>query len=399
MTTIGRGAAGSAAQRGFTLLEMSIVLIIAGLLSAAAAMGLRYLSDRNTTTNLAYGLERIYNGAHAYVSQNYNALSTSDEPEVAGFAAPMTPTVAELRAAHFLSHADSPDGYTGGHWQVRITPEDPLRCPGPACDLQLLVYLDKPVTRDGHAALNLAAAAALEAKVPAGFSGLGPYRGSLTGVQGSWTVANPVPDRAAVLGARGSFAAKAYSIYLLRNGELPMQGDLNMTDEKGQAHSITGLDAIEAEGKIHTSGQIKADEGVVSLGPIYSREDIYSEGSVDAGKDVTARNLLIPGKVVKGSDEPCKIGGSIARDTNGTVYVCAPVPGQPAAHQWNPVRPPSGTLCGFGTVEGNAFMSLTLGSRGHCKGRNPAVSCPAGYTRTQFYNGTAMTDIFVCVAQ
>ncbi len=393
-----RARTGAAPQRGVTLLEMIIVLFIAALMMGAFVMEMRYQTDNNTTTNLATGLERIYNGAHAYVTRNFTALSGSADPEVAGFANPMHPTVAELKAAHFLTHGDSEVGYTGGHWQVRIEPHDRALCPGPTCDLDLLVYLDRPLSREGHAALDLAAGAALKAKVPAGFSGLAPYSGQITGLQRSWSVPNPVPNAPGVLGALGGITAHQFSVYLPRSGALPMQGDLRMKDENGQEHSITGVRNLSATGDIYAGGKIEANEALDSNGGIFAKEGIASEGNLQAGGNVIVSHLILTGDQVEQAGQACGHPGAIARDGDGTVFTCSPRPGQRNRLAWDPLPPPAGTLCGVGTIEG--YFDKKFGEHNAlCKGDDPAQSCPAGYERIHFYNGLIKTDIYVCAVK
>lgn len=400
MTTIGsRAPCGAAVQRGVTLLEMMIVLAVAALMLATLTMELRYLSDNNTTTNLAMGLDRVYTGARAYLARNYNTLSREAQPVVPGFNDPMQPTVAELKAAHFLGHSTSAEGYTGGRWQVRIRPANAANCPGPDCNLDLLVYLDRPLTRDGRPALNLAAGAAIKAHVPAGFSGLAPHNARMTGLQRSWSVRNPVSNRPAVLGALGSLTAQQQSIYLLRSGALPMQGDLQMTDEKGQAHSIDGVANLNAKGSIYAS-EIRAGAVLESDGTITAREQIVSAGQIHAGTNLIANGLIITGEQVRQIGEQCDHAGALAQDRFGTVFTCSPVPGNAGVTTWEPIKPASGTLCGMARVKGlKALGDKKITGFSLCKGMNPAMGCPAGYERSHFYDGTATTDIYVCIAR
>ncbi len=286
-----RVRAGAAQQRGVTLLEMSFVLIIAGMLLSAFAMALRYLNDNNTTTNLANGLDAVYNGGLAYVTQHYAELAGSKTPKIVDFANPMAPTVDELKRKRFLGQSTSDSGYTGGHWQVRIHWATPTKCPGPECSLGLLVYLDRPISRAGRSALDLAAGAAIKAKVPAGFSGIHPYNEFLTGLQRAWSVRNPLGFERAVLGALGTFPARQHALYLPRSGAFPMEGDLQMTDLDGNSHSISGVKNLSAHGNLSTEGAITAE------GPIGSQGNITAEGNI-AGQNLIAKGLVLAGGAI-----------------------------------------------------------------------------------------------------
>ena len=397
-----RVRAGAAQQRGVTLLEMSFVLIIAGMLLSAFAMALRYLNDNNTTTNLANGLDAVYNGGQAYVTHNYAELTGSAKPVVAGFGNPMKPTVYELRAARFLGNSTSAVGYTGGRWEVDIRQIDPKDCPGPMCSLGMLVYLDRPVSRAGRPALDLAAGAAIKAKVPAGFSGIFPYNNVMTGLRHTWRVDSPkvLEYKRAALGAFGTFPARQHALYLPRSGAMPMQGDLQMTDLDGNSHSISGVKNLSAHGNLSTEGAITAE------GPIGSQGNITAEGNI-AGQNLIAKGLVLaggaifPGAVVQEPRGHCGSAGAVGSDRNGTIFTCSLERGKGYPLIWQPLQPAAGTLCGMGTkthVFGRNISDDPQHTRA-CEGHNPAESCPAGYERSHFYAGVLRTDIWVCVAQ
>ncbi len=228
-------------QRGFTLLEMIVAIGVAAVLASTGALAIRYMNQDNTSSNLASGLNQVYNAAAAYVTTNYSAL-INNQP-VSGFANPLQPTIQELVAHQFLPPTFSPTGYTGGTWRVLI--QQVGTCPGASCNLIWDAYLDNAPIQDGKPSLVITAAAAAKSGVPAGYST--PQNPStIIGLKAQWNTPNPVGAVPAILLAQGSYNSSQFAAYLPRSGALPMTGDLQMTDASGTAHNIVGVNNVSA---------------------------------------------------------------------------------------------------------------------------------------------------------
>lgn len=87
-------------ERGFTLIEMLIVLIIMGTLMAISAPTYASFKDRANKTAAAASINAIVPDIEQYNSDNYSGVATSQDPDWNGTDAPGTGT-----------NADS--GYTG----------------------------------------------------------------------------------------------------------------------------------------------------------------------------------------------------------------------------------------------------------------------------------------------
>ena len=76
------------------------------------------------------------------------------------------------------------------------------------------------------------------------------------------------------LAFRVGFNSALYSVYLRRDGTLPMTGDLNL-----DGHNINNVDALNATGNITTTGDLQA-------------RNIKATGKIDAGGNISAGNWV-----------------------------------------------------------------------------------------------------------
>lgn len=227
-------------QSGYTLAEMIIVVMIAGILSSIGMTAMQALSENNIASNLGTGLNAIYTATSSYVVANQSPLS-NNQP-VAGFANPLAPTVQELSANHFLPGGFSSKGYGGGTWIVQIQQQGV--CPG-SCNLVWTVYLNKAPMENGQPSVKLAGSAAQKSGVMAGYSS-SASPATITGINSQWSAVNPMGAQVGILAAQGNFNNTQFAQFLPRSGNLPMTGDLQMTDTTGTAHNINGVNTVNA---------------------------------------------------------------------------------------------------------------------------------------------------------
>jgi len=337
-------------QRGFTLIEMIIAIGVAAVLAGTGALAISYMNENNTASNLASGLNQVYNAAGAYVTTNYSAL-INNQP-VSGFANPMAPTIPELVAKQFLPPSFSATGYTGGTWRVQV--QQTGTCPGASCNLIWQTYLDKAPTENGKPSMILTADAATKSGVPAGYSTL-LNPGTIVGLKAQWNTPNPVGASPAILLAQGSYNSSQFAAYLPRSGALPMTGDLQMTDANG-AHNITGANNVSANtatlapgNSLKIGNQVyygdTANAAVRTTGGFYVQNangsapaDIPEVGNINASSNINAGGNITTG------------GGAVTLATNGRI----------ATNGMNPNDLPSGW--GGGVRTWDVYAAGTIGA-------------------------------------
>ncbi len=84
-------------ERGFTLIELSIVMLIAGLLLAVIIMGTRGAKESANTTACAEDIKTLYTAANLWLNHGY-----TDYADI---------SVANLKSADLL-----PSGFTTNNW-------------------------------------------------------------------------------------------------------------------------------------------------------------------------------------------------------------------------------------------------------------------------------------------
>ncbi len=102
-----------AQQRGFTILEMIIVLIVIVSLLSLGAAYMKNSADERLNKSAAYDLQRITQAAQAWVKDNYSALSQN--------ASSLTPE--ELKNNHYLPETFPVKNSYGQQYKLQVTPE------------------------------------------------------------------------------------------------------------------------------------------------------------------------------------------------------------------------------------------------------------------------------------
>lgn len=199
----------SVRQRGFTLIEMTVVAVIATVLTTMAA---RVLVDRAMTqTAEATGVyfNTVAGSLDAYMASNFVALN--DGTAIAGFADPLHPTLAELRAAGHLRNS-FPD-FTPFNSPVRIELTR-TNCPGATCRVDGLVWATQPLL-DGAGEARTGVAQEVRAATRGGMASDFNTPAQLSGPTG--TFPNPLGTQAGAVAVSTMLDSTLYNQFVRRN--------------------------------------------------------------------------------------------------------------------------------------------------------------------------------------
>lgn len=234
-------------QEGFSIMEVAIALAISSMAVAAGLYPIKRAMYSNMLTAQGQQMTTINNAVQTYSVKNYKAIVTSSG--VAGFANPMQPTIAELKAAKFLSAGFSANGVLGGAYNIRLSCV-PTPCVATS-DIATVIYMSTPIYRQGttkpdesaavEVVLQIGADGALsKAAAPDHFYGPG-------GVD--WGAgANPV-NKAAVVAVRGGYGSSVWGQFLRLDGSTPMTGALNMN-----GNNVTAAATVNATKVVTATG-------------------------------------------------------------------------------------------------------------------------------------------------
>lgn len=368
-------------QRGFSLISMAIAVIIAGLLAVAGFRALQYMQERNTAENLANGLVTSDKAVSTYATKYYSQLvnhqpicAASGNPCVANT---LAPTSAEFQSLGILPANFQSTAYTGGHWKFQVS-LTPAGCTPTTCDISWLSYLDtSPKNSSGKVDLPVVGDAAQASGLTAGFS-TSNNPGTLYGLKGAWNAPNPVGPVPGILAASGSYNSSALAGFLLRNGTLPMTGNLDtggnsivnvgngsqFNSDQGGSIELGGNNTTAGSGTpyidFHLAGQGVQDFNVRLINDSNNNLSVVGTtgnanltvGGVTATGTVSAGALATPGQA-------CSPNGQIADayDSSGLMLSCQ-------QGIWKPLG-------------GNAVrLGYTVFTGGQLT--VPAPSCPAG---------------------
>ena len=269
-------------QAGVTLMEMAVVVTIAGVLTIAGFRGAEYLTRSNAAQNIANQAQIGYDVLNSYVAQNVDEL-VSGQP-VPGVAVPLAPTPAELVAfgyRNFSVGSTIPDA----QWAYTLS----LSPAGCTSNCNVIVYFGltaPPVTRDNAADIALIADAAVRTSRPAGWS-TNEAPGNILGIGGQFNIANPQGARPGILGLYGSYAAGQFANYV-RMGDTRAVTLANTLNVQGTTTLSNGLNV---QGNTTVTGAVTAS-GTVQGGTVRATGQVLA-GSADIAGGIINRGSRI----------------------------------------------------------------------------------------------------------
>ncbi len=331
-------------QRGFSLLELMLAMSI----MLALAAGAIWYQGRTNLVSKAQGqgdtLLALSNALNTYATVNFTPLVNNTA--VAGVASKYAPTVAELRTLGFLTSTFSATNLYGGGYELLVELA-PGGCVAPNCDLATLANLTAPILDPQSQRVDTSAigAAAIKAGGNAGYSSAAAP-GTISGLGGAWSHANPAGAVAGILAIRGGYGASGLAQFTRRDGSAPPTGpwdmaNINVTNINGLGSKtltnsaaatvggtlgVTGLtttNGVTNNGALTNNGAASIT-GITNTRGITNTGSITNTGNISNGGDVITGRLWLQTIVVNGAActglngyQAATAAGSIASCING----------------------------------------------------------------------------------
>lgn len=240
---------GVSKQRGFTLIELSITLLIIGILSLfAMKKTLQDVDDASASAIGAY-VSTAAAGLDNYVIMNFTSLTNGTS--VAGVATGTQPSITELRTLGRLP--TSFPSFSPNQQQLRF---DIVRtsCPGTGCTLTATACLTAPMTVHGTYRDDLVT----QAMISMGGHGGRSHLNAGSVVRGAtFNVANPLGNVEGILCGANAVDAALYAQFTKMNDtrDPNFQGNVSIAGSLKVGSGTNGSTSC-ALGEILTSGQI-----------------------------------------------------------------------------------------------------------------------------------------------
>ena len=283
--------------RGFSLLELILVLGVGTMVAFMKFQDMRNEQEAIVARSVGQQMKQMGEAVNKYISIRYDKLATLSNAAGNGTdPGPRTCTTSgcDITYQTLINEGLLPSSYTGIN-VAKSSYKIFLKRSGtsPNYVINGLVTTSSSWTENGAIRYDLIGKAIQEAGID---SGVTKTATTVSGYNGQWTETAtnfPIITTAGQFAYRTGYDAALYSVYLRRDGTLPMTGDLNMG-----GRSISNADKISASGDLTIDGKTTLND------TLQVNSDINSTGNISSGNWLLARN---------GSGKVIRIGG----DNNG----------------------------------------------------------------------------------
>ncbi|WP_138089252.1 shufflon system plasmid conjugative transfer pilus tip adhesin PilV [Cedecea neteri] len=285
---------GKSNKKGFSLLELILVLGVGSMITFVKFQDMKNEQDDFTAKTAGQQINQIGQAVNGYISLRYDKISTltasSNQSSDPG---PRTcnATGCEITYATLVNESLLPDTFNG--MNIYKSPyKILLKRDGTAPNYVIngLITTSSAWSEGGKIRYDLLGKAMQTAGID---SGMTRTASAVAGFQGQWnepsTAYNNINSEG-LLAFRVGFNSSLYSVYLRRDGTLPMTGDLNMGGQ-----SVYNAQNITAAGTT-TTGVLK-NNGAATVGT-----------TLNVGGTTTTGSLTVNGAGVIGSD--LTVGGN-----------------------------------------------------------------------------------------
>ncbi|WP_223539226.1 prepilin cleavage protein [Enterobacter sp. JBIWA003] len=284
-------------KKGFSLLELTLVLGVGTMVAFMKFQDMKNEQESIMASTVGQQMKQIGEAVNGYINIRYDKLSTLSNAAGTGTdPGPRTcsGSVCEITYQTLINEGLLPSTYTGTNAN-KSSYKIILKRDGttPNFVINGLITTSTAWIEGGKTRYDLLGNAMQTAGID---SGMTRTTSNAFGYGGQWSETSANFNNitsAGQLAFRVGFNSALYSVYLRRDGTLPMTGDLNMG-----GGSISNADKISATGNLTIGGKTTLND------TLQVNSDINSTGSISSGNWLLARN---------GNGKIIRMGG----DSNG----------------------------------------------------------------------------------
>lgn len=317
-------------KKGFSLLELTLVLGVGTIVAFMKFQDMKNEQESILASAVGQQMKQIGEAVNGYINIRYDKLSTLSNAAGTGTdPGPRTcsGSVCEITYQTLINEGLLPSTYTGTNAN-KSSYKIILKRDGTSPNFVIngLITTSTAWIEGGKTRYDLLGKAMQTAGID---SGMTQSATLASGLQGAWKETSTVYSNitsAGLMAYRVGYDSAMYSVYLRRDGTLPMTGDLNMG-----GNSINNIKDINASGTgnfdnnlnvskdLTVGGVINSGKGIISNDYIYAKGDFSTNGIAYVRKSVNAgENMYAVGNIGVEADSNKKMAAALNAD--GTVY-------------------------------------------------------------------------------
>ncbi|EOJ2727136.1 TPA: tail fiber protein [Klebsiella pneumoniae] len=265
-------------KKGFSLLELTLVLGVGTIVAFMKFQDMKNEQESILASAVGQQMKQIGEAVNGYINIRYDKLSTLSNAAGTGTdPGPRTcsGSLCEITYQTLINEGLLPSTYTGTNAN-KSSYKIILKRDGttPNYVINGLITTSTAWIEGGKTRYDLLGNAMQTAGID---SGMTKTTSIASGHSGQWSETSANFNNITSTGQlafRVGFNSALYSVYLRRDGTLPMTGDLNL-----DGHNINNVAALNATGNITTTGDLQA-------------RNIKATGKIDAGGNISAGNWV-----------------------------------------------------------------------------------------------------------
>ncbi|XGA72844.1 prepilin-type N-terminal cleavage/methylation domain-containing protein [Chitinibacter sp. SCUT-21] len=208
-------------QTGFTLIELTVVLIIAGMIAVYAGYAEQERLQQQRVQSYAKQLDTLAKSVQSTYLVRASSKIVAGQP-VPGFANPLRPTVAEMKAAGMLPSDQVTSGIFGGNFAIELQVQ-PTGCTPPMCDVGGIVRSSTPLLHEKGGVDEVSLGALLLTGPDYAVSTTAnPAR--FTSAQSAWTLPNAL-GTAGLVAVRVGYNSSGWGAFVRTDGTTAINGN------------------------------------------------------------------------------------------------------------------------------------------------------------------------------